>query len=136
MKIDKIADEFINTLRLSGILADVKIIEAYPNLTKPTRLSKPVVSVSACNMDLSVNGIGEDNFAGEYAVNVNIYIAKELGAYNPAEIFGRICKAADNLLISGVKADDVKFDRTSDCFVLKSVFTFNNQFDFGGGENE
>ncbi|MGN0522375.1 MAG: hypothetical protein ACI4IQ_07040 [Eubacterium sp.] len=136
MKINKCVDAFIERLKASPCFEDIKILGAYPCSVKPTQLTKTVIAVGLCDIDMSSSGLGEDSRAGCYSVFADIFLPWKADNAVMSDIFKNICAAVYDLNIIGIKAQRITVDNTTGSYVLKSVFTFNDEIDFGGDGDE
>ncbi len=136
MMMNDSVSSFIERLKKCPDLDGVRILSSYPCAIKPTQLDRAVIAVGFCDADMSSSGLGEDSRAGCYSVFADIFLPWKKDNSVMGDIFKNICLCVGDMNILSIKADRIAVDKATASFVLKSVFTFNEEIDFGGDDGE
>lgn len=131
---DKITADFIDMIKANSFFNDINIIGAFPNRVKPTLLSKPVIAVQIKEMVFDEAAVGESVKRGSAGVSADIYIPFLCAEFRADKIVCEICKSVDSLGITAISVAETVSDMKTQCFLIKTVFTFNGEFLFGGGD--
>lgn len=125
-------NDFISAVKNSSALGDVKFIKVYPTNDKPTILDETVVAVGLDKIELENESIGSNIKHGSISIFADIYVPVNKQSSKLTDILSEICSAVSSLCITGIKAGRIEYDHTARAYVLKSVFTFNDEIEFGG----
>ncbi len=128
---DNFVNEFIQKIKSNTFFTGTKVIRSYPLAVKETLLKKPVIAVSFKNIELDENSVGENVKSGTYSISANIYIPFLCGNITAEQIVCEICKSVDDFNIISIKVSETTSDSITECYVTKTVFTFNGEFKFG-----
>lgn len=80
--------------------------------------------------------IGENVKRGSILIYANIYIPFTLNGVNAEKIVCQICKSIDDFNIASIRVSETAPDMKTECYVTKTVFTFNDEFMLGGVSDE
>lgn len=130
--INSFINDFISAVKKSSALRDVKFIRVYPTNDKPTMLDETVVAVGIDKIELENESIGSETKHGSVSIFADIYVPVNKQSSKMTDILSSICSAVSSPCISGIKAGRIEYDNTARAYVLKSVFTFNDEIEFGG----
>lgn len=135
VKIDTLISGIVEDIKDDSYFADMKIINAYPNEIKPTRLSCVYIALGISEINIKPNQIDFSHKAGEVSVFADIYIPIRSNE-NMGEIFTQLCRVMNYYNLSSVRTYRMTADRDAEANVLKAVFTFVDCVDFGGDDGE
>ena len=130
IKTENILSDFIDKLEADEFFENVKITRAYPNEIKPTQLKKAVVAVGIRNIEVDENSIGQDIKSGSYSVFADIFVPYSYDKQTFERIVFRICMDISELNLVAIEISGVTANTTAECYVMKSVFTFNDEISF------
>ena len=129
---NRIIEDFIYKLRENDYFYDKKIVRAYPVEAKETLIKAPIISVGIKEMKFDESSIGDNIKFGNISVGANIYIPFSANDITSEEIVCELCKSVDEFNIVSIKASEIKANTDLNCFIVKTVFTFNDEIQFGG----
>lgn len=129
-------DGFVNALKKMECLDKAKIINSYPFCKIPTLIKQPIVAVGFDNAMLKPDQIGSDIKSGNVSVYANVYIPADAYGKISADIFSGICTVASALNVTAISSKGIEYDKAAGVYVMKNVFTFNDEIDFGGEQGE
>ncbi len=135
MRLDTFVNGLIDEIKNDSYFSDMKIVNAYSALQKPTRLSRVYIALGVCEISLEKNHIDFTDKAGDVSVFADIFVPLN-SDFNVSEIFSRLCKVLNYYNISSIKAQTITSDRDIEAILLKTVFTFSDEISFGGDEDE
>lgn len=133
---DEIIDDFIGRLKLNAYFDDKKIMRAFPHSVKPTLPRRAAVVAGIKEIALDEASIGENVKRGSISIYANIYIPFTLNGVNAEKIVCQICKSIDDFNIASIRVSETAPDMKTECYVTKTVFTFNDEFMLGGVSDE
>ncbi|MCH5314983.1 MAG: hypothetical protein J1E81_03635 [Eubacterium sp.] len=136
MRLDNAVSEIEALLKNSSELSDAKIITAFPDAIKPTRLDKALVAIGISELDIAPSELESSNRAGNLSIFADIFVPSSLGSTAPLNTLVSVCKALDAYCIVSIKADKPYYSREVQAVVLKTVITFSDRITFGGDDNE
>ena len=136
IKAESILNEFISRMLDDKYFTDIQITRAYPNTMKPTILKNTAVAVGIKSIELDENSINEHIKAGSFSVFTDIFLPFESDKTVPESIVFRICKDVSDFNIVSISISEIKVNSLAQCYVMRAVFTFNNELGFGGDYNE
>lgn len=134
--LDKIVGAFIENVKLNHYFDDKRVIEAYPEATKPTLLKSVCVAVGIKEITADENSVGESIKHGAIGIYANIYIPFSVSNACADEVLCQICRAVNDWSIASIAVSEMTADMKTQCRVVKSVLTFNGEFSFGGDDDE
>lgn len=134
IKAENILPDFIGKLEADDYFKNVKLTRAYPDEIKPTQLKKAVVAVGLKNIDVNENSVGQDIKSGSYSVFADIFVPYSFNKQSFEEIVFRICKDISELNLVAIEISGIKADTTAECYMMKSLFTFNDEICFKGDQ--
>ena len=118
------SEEVRTALETNTALEDCSIIEAYPYILKPVRLTHCVIAVSPCGYFAERASLGRGEYVGEYSVCADVFIPYNLGSPYAFDIIDEVVKTAQLMYASQVRASDIVTNDVIECFSIKCVFTF------------
>ena len=136
IKAESILNEFISRMLDDKYFADVQVTRAYPNAIKPTILNNTAVAVGIKSIELDDHAINENVKAGTFSVFTDIFLPFESDKTVPESIVFRICRAVSDFNIVSISISEIKANSLTQCYVMRAVFTFNNELSFGGDNYE
>ncbi|MCC8073246.1 MAG: hypothetical protein LIO62_03880 [Clostridiales bacterium] len=136
MTLTLLLDNFVKAIKADEYFSSTKVIYAYPCKVKPTLLSENIIAVGLTDISLESTSIGNDGDFGKASIFADIFVPAKSGNAQMSEEFIRLCADAWELGVISVSANRVEFDSSLGAYVLKSVFTFSEHFDFGGESDE
>lgn len=129
--IDNFLEEFIKKIKSNSFFDDKKVIRSYPVSVKETLLKQPVIAISFKDIDVDENSVGENVKLGFCSISANIYIPFLCKNITSEKIVSEIAKSVDDFNILSIKVTETLEDSVTECYVTKTVFTFNGEFKFG-----
>ncbi|MDE5996349.1 MAG: hypothetical protein K2G56_05460 [Eubacterium sp.] len=136
IKAENILNKFISRILDDRYFADVQVTRAYPNAVKPTILKNTAVAVGIKSIELDDNAINENVKAGTFSVFTDIFLPFESDQTVPESIVFRICRDVSDFNIVSISISEIKANSLAQCYVMRAVFTFNNELSFGGDNYE
>lgn len=130
IRTEHILSDFIGRLTADEYFDDIKITRAYPNEIKPTQLKKAVIAVGLKNIEVEDGSIGQNVKSGSYGVFADIFVPYSHDKQSFEQIVFRICRDIAELNVVAIEVSSVTVNTTAECFVMKSVFTFNDEICF------
>lgn len=132
IKAENILSDFIGRLEADDFFEDIRISRAYPDEIKPTQLKKAVVAVGIKNIEVDENSVGQDIKSGSYSVFADIFVPHSFDKQSFEKIVFRICTDICELNLVAIEISGVTFNTTAECYMMKSLFTFNDEICFKG----
>lgn len=136
IKAENILNEFLSRILDDRYFADIQITRAYPNSFKPTILKNTAVAVGIKSIELDENSLNESVKAGSFSVFADIFLPFEYDKAVPESIVFRICRDVSDFNIVSISISEIKANSLAQCYVMRAIFTFNNEIEFGGDCNE
>ncbi|MDE5670627.1 MAG: hypothetical protein K2I14_04080 [Eubacterium sp.] len=136
IKAEKILNEFLSRLLDDRFFADIQLTRAYPNAVKPTVLKNTAVAVGIKSIELDDNAVYENVKAGTFSVFADVFLPFESDKTVPEAIVFRICRDVSDFNIVSINISEIKANSLAQCYIMRAVFTFNNELFFGGKEDE
>ena len=130
IRTENILSDFMDRLAADEFFENVKITRAYPDVIKPTQLKKAVVAVGIRNIVVDENSIGQDIKSGSYSVFADIFVPYSYDKQRMDQIMFRICRDISQLNVVAIEISGITANTAAECFVMKSVFTFNDEICF------
>ena len=128
---EKIVDELINSI---GNIENAKIIRAYPNKDKPTKITKAYIAIKIKEIKLEPYQIDYPYKAGELTVSADLFCPLKWDISELTKLFSKLCTAVEKYNITSISAENITADTNTQAYMLKTSITFYNKFDFGGDE--
>lgn len=130
IKAENILSDFMDKLEADEFFGNVRLTRAYPNVIKPTLLKKAVVALGIKSINVDENSVGQNIKSGSYSVFADIFVPYSYGKYEMEQIVFRICRNISERNIVAIEISEITANSTAECFVMKSVFTFNDEICF------
>lgn len=122
-------DKYVE-LVVSGIkecAPDLKLIFAYPDTFKPTRLDEPVVAISVGGADMKNIELGGDTMAGDVIVKAEIFVPLKLGAEVLQSVLRDVAVGGSACGVSGIAVGAVESAPRLDALRVACRFTFSDE---------
>lgn len=132
IKADEIIDKIIDTLKNKSCFDEAKIIKAYPNSPKPTRLNNVYISIGLKNINLEPYQIDYTDKAGELTISADLFCPLKWESKILVELFSRLCSALSKYNIIAINSEGLIADTDTQAYLLKTNITFFDKFEFGG----
>lgn len=136
IRAESILNEFLNRILDDKFFADIQITRAFPDAVKPTILKNAAVAVGIKSLELDENSINESIKSGSFSVFADIFIPFDYGRIVPETIVFRICRDVSDFNIVSISISEIEASSLAQCYIMRTVFTFNNQLSFGGESDE
>ncbi|MDE6123947.1 MAG: hypothetical protein K2G22_01785 [Eubacterium sp.] len=133
---ERMMPDFIELITADEYFKDIQVTRAYPGVIKPTLLKNAVVAVGIKEINVEDSSLGENVKTGSISVFANIYVPYSFDKSNFEKIVFRICSNVAEFNIVSVNVSEITANSASECFVMKAVFTFNNELCFRNDEDE
>ena len=130
IKTENILSDFMNKLEADDFFEDVRLTRAYPDVIKPTQLKKAVVAVGIKSIEVDENSVGQNIKSGSYSIFADIFVPYSYDKQGMEQIVFRICRDIAELNMVAIEVSGITVNSTAECFVMKSVFTFNDEICF------
>lgn len=136
IKAESILNEFLSRILGDRFFADIQITRAYPNAVKPTLLKNTAVAVGIKSIELDENAVHDNVKAGSFSVFADIFLPFDSDKTVPESIVFRICRDVCDFNIVSISISEIKANSVAQCYIMRAVFTFNNELSFGGNDDE
>lgn len=136
LNIKTMLDDFVSEIRSNKTLADIKIVFAFPFMTKPTALKETLLAVGFSDARLENAHIGQNGRAGEIKLFADIFIPIDSDAKLAGVILTNLCSSLYPLNMISVSAQRLYADSDLKCYVMKTEFTFSTEIMLGGDGGE
>lgn len=136
IKAEHILINFLNRILDDRFFADVQITRAFPAAVKPTVLKNAVIAVGIKSIDIDDNSLGSNVKTGTFSVFADIFVPFSEDKTTPEKFVFRICRDTADFNIVSISVSEIKANSTAECYVMRSVFTFNNEISFWSDEDE
>lgn len=113
---------------------NIKVISGYPPGVKPTRLDKIYVAIGISEIHLHPSQIDGSSRAGDVSFFVDIFVPLKMDIQCIGDVFEDICNILNTYYTMSVSSSGVTVDERIQARVMKTCFTFNDQF-FGGDDD-
>lgn len=128
---EKIVDDMINSI---GNIENAKIIRAYPNKDKPTKITKAYIAIGIKEMKLEPYQIDYPCKTGELTLSADLFCPLKWDSSELTKLFSKLCIAVEKYNITSIKTENITADMNTQAYMLKTTITFYNKFVFGGDE--
>lgn len=132
MRLDNAIEEVEALLRNSTELQNAKIITAFPDSIKPTRLEKILVAVGMNELELASSELESSNRAGQLSIFADIFVPTSLGCSALLSTLTGICRALDAYCVVSIKAEKPYYSKDVQATVLETIITFSDRITLGG----
>lgn len=129
MKIENLIDRLIEVISADDYFENIKIIKAYPCTIAPSRIAAETVALGFDEIRLSSSSVDDSSRAGDISVFIDIFIPIKTENSRACDIFSRICRCLYVYNILSVSAQRISVDVNTSAYVLKTVFTFNDEIE-------
>lgn len=133
MRLDNLIDTLIEKIKADPFFDNISVIRAYPDVTKPTRLSRAYIALSLGEIDLSSSQLDSSSRAGEVRVCADIITPVNMEQPDLCDIFVRLCRVLDCYNIVSIYAGDSEVQRLIQARHMRTQITLKDEFLFGGG---
>ena len=134
MTINFLLDRIDGLIKYDRRFKNIKVIRGYPTGVKPTRLDKIYVAVGISEIHLRPSQIDCPARAGDVSFFVDIFVPLKMDNKCIGNVFEDICNILNTYYVMSVSASRVTVDERIQARVMKTCFTFNDQF-FGGDDD-
>lgn len=134
MRIDDITLTVRKLIRADTFFENISVINAFPNRMKSTRLSRPVIAVGVDTIEMESEQIESSSRSGAVSVFADIFLPTDSDISRLENIFSNLCRCFNRFNILSIRTSRVKFDDYAQAYVMKTVFTFNDEIEFGSGD--
>lgn len=129
---ENIIDTLIENLKKDNGFENVKLIKAYPNYDKPTRLSRIYIAMGIMEMNLAPYQMDYPAQAGELTIFADLYCPLKWDSGELTKLFSKLCNAVKGYNPTSIRAEKITADAVTQSYQLKTAITFYNEFDLGG----
>lgn len=126
----------VELLKSGSLLEDVKVINSMPDIRLTVVKQCPVIAVGIDSARLYPIGIGEEDYLGDVALYMYIFIPYAFKSALASDILSRALSVLNCMNISSVSADKITSDKQTSCYVLRACIRFNNAYEMGGDGGE
>lgn len=126
----------VNELRQDSFFENVRIVRAYPYVTKPTEPSQPAVAINIGGISCRPCHIGDDSLATKLDIYADIYVPFKLGGDYVSDIFCRLCECVRGLGVQSIITKRTTADIKSGCYVMECSIGFERELELGGEQGE
>lgn len=132
IKAENILSDFISRLEADAFFENIRIKRAYPDEIRPTQPKKAVVAVGIKNIEVDETSVGQNIKSGSYSVFADIFVPYSFDKQSFEKIVFRICMDIAELDLTAIEISGITADTAAECYMMKSLFTFNDEICFGG----
>lgn len=129
MKIENVLDALIHLIESDDYFSSVNILKAYPCSPAPSRLAGETVALGLEKIKMSSSSVDENNRTGEISVFADIFIPVKKSNDRAFDILSRLCGCFCIYNVLSVSAQRIAVDVNTASYVLKTVFTFNDEIE-------
>ncbi len=134
MRIDDITLTIKKIIREDAFFENTGVINAFPNRMKSTRLHKPVIALGVDNIEMESEQIESSSRSGQISVFADIFLPTSSGISELENIFSNLCRCFNHFNIISIRTGRIEFDDYAQTYVMKTVFTFNDEIEFGSDD--
>lgn len=132
MKVQAFTNALIERVRRDSWFREMRVLYAYPDTVKPTRLSRVHIAMGIREMDLKPCFVDSTAQAGEVSVFADIYIPLKMDSALAEEVLRQLCRVLGGYNVAGISASKLTADKYTQANVLRTVFTFNDLIEWDG----
>lgn len=136
MKMDDITLNIKKLIKSDAFFENINVISAFPDKMKSTRLKQPVIAIGIDNIEMASDRIDESSRRGDICVFADIFLPTQFDIGMMEKIFSKLCTCFDSFNILSIKTGRSRFDSYAQAYVLDTVFTFNDNIEFGSENDE
>lgn len=136
MNIKALLMNVVDTLKADPFFDDIKLVRAYPYMTKPTMPEEAIIAISIGEVKLKPCHIGEDSLMIELSLWTDIYVPFSLGTELGCDIFSRLCECVGRISPKCISSSRMVADKESGCYLLQCEITFDRELEVGGERGE
>ena len=116
-------EKYILMMKSKEYYDDKYVIAAYPYVYSPTRLDRPLITVSPCGIDANRAGIGADEFFAKYKIRIDVFVPQKDGTPCVNDIISTILADAAGFFPLAYSVSEITSDGSISCFTANIKFT-------------
>ncbi|MBQ8078035.1 MAG: hypothetical protein IJ235_06605 [Eubacterium sp.] len=109
-------EKYIAMMKSKDYYSDKYVIAAYPYVYSPTRLDRPLITVSPCGIDANRAGIGADEFFAKYKIRIDVFVPQNGTSPCVSDIIGTILDDAAEFYPLAYSVSEITADDSISCF--------------------
>lgn len=129
MRIENIINELEELIKADGYFENIDVVKAYPRHPAPTRNSRETVALGIDSIDMDSPEADGSARSGNIAVFADIFVPIKLSNSLAFEILEKLCSVLCAFNVLSVSAQRITFDTDTSSYLLKTVFTFNDEIE-------
>lgn len=123
---------FMEKLKTESYFKNKSVIHSFSYNQKPTVMTDTVISVGLKEINIDDNSLGQNVKSGTISIFCDVFMPYARGGAEAERIVCEICKCIKDFNIVSISVSDIFADENTQCLVMKSVFTFNDEITFEG----
>lgn len=136
MYLNKKMQSIVNMLSQDSYFDNVKIIKAYPDVSKPTRLRQTVICVLPSEMDAENISVGNACLYGRYSVCIDAFVPQNFGSPCVQTVIEHVVDALKDEMPCGIKVSPIRVNHSLFCYSVSCCLTFCGEINFKGDDND
>lgn len=136
MYLNKKVNDIVQKLSLDERFKDSKIIKAYPDVNKPTRLKRIVVSVSPSSIEAENISVGEECMYGEYSIDIDAFVPQNFGTPCVQKVIENVIDTLKDEFPTRIKVSQINVNNSLFCYYVNCCLTFCGEINFGGSADD
>ncbi|MDE6155869.1 MAG: hypothetical protein K2F67_05460 [Eubacterium sp.] len=129
MRIENVVDDIIDMIKADAYFSNIRVVKAYPCSTAPTHLANETVAIGIDEISFSSMSVDESSREGNIAVFMDIFVPIKMSSSRASDILSGLCRCFRDLNILSVCADRITVHVDTAAYLLRTVFTFNNEIE-------
>lgn len=134
MKLDDITLTVKQIIKQDEFFKNIRVINAFPNVMKTTRLDAVTIAIGVNSVDIESDQIESYSRSGNISVFADIFLPTSHKVNELESIFASLCRCFNCFNIISIRAGRTGFDPYAQAYLMKTVFTFNDEIKFGSDE--
>ncbi len=134
IRVDNLISGLIEKIKADEFFADIAVGKSYGAVVKPTC---PVRAAIVCGLvcgSVQSTALEQDIKSGSITLFADIYVPWSMKDFDVQQAVSRICAAAYEENVSGIKLNEVRSHTKAQCIVQRAEITYSDAFELTGGD--
>ncbi len=134
IRVDNLISGLIEKIKADEFFADIAVDKSYGAVVKPTC---PVRAAIVCGLvcgSVQSTALEQDIKSGSITLFADIYVPWSMKDFDVQQAVSRICAAAYEENVSGIKLNEVRSHTKAQCIVQRAEITYSDAFELTDGD--
>ncbi len=133
-RVDSLVLSLIEKIKADDFFADVAVGKSFGAVVKPTCPGKASIVCGLVCGNVQSTALEQDIKAGSITLFADIYVPWNMKSFDIQQAVSRICAAAYEKNVSGIKLNEAHSHTKAQCIVQRAEITYSDAFELTGGD--